>query len=446
MEDLSYPDRLTNLAIEAFGQSISRALKLLDSKAKADLQQVCTYLQESVQQVAPTLANSLTAKLLHHVRTVFGEKDVATAVACSILHPELTRLEDTRDVLHFNMLDRYYHLPCNVLGALHQLPKLRVVRYSVSAHTTVPHLPASLEELHLRNCDDSVIQRLVLSSPRLRILNVRYSYVTDAAVPAILQLQELQELNVSYTRITTDGLNTLLEGLSPSLHGFACSNFGPSHLLILAQRFPDLQSLSLSGHDPCSLLPLQQLKHLRRLSLEHCRFDVVHQLLRAACFSLDHLELSDVEDADLAVIAELCPALRCLHFISWDSRDSQHSLPQLPSIRCLVLMVRHEGLAERIVSRCINLKRLYMPCSSTPKLLNRLVALPRLQQLNVNIGMQAGAIIQFGKRHAVVIAVHLLQDRKVLLQMSYPITEPYNQIVNKARLNVTQYPFITRVE
>ncbi|XP_069680925.1 uncharacterized protein [Periplaneta americana] len=448
MEELSYPDRLSNLAIDAFGCSISRAMKLLDSKAEADLQQVCTYLQESVQQVAPTLANSLIGKLLHHVSRVYVKDKIATAIVGSIMHPAVTRLEDIPDVLHYNILIRFYYLPQNVLRVLHQLPKLQVVRYSASSNNIVPHFPASLEELHYGGCDDSVIQRLVLSSPRLRLLNVRLSNVTDAAVPAILQLQELQEVNVARTRITSDGLTKLIEGLPPSLHGFACSTHSSSHLLILAQRFQDLQSLSLSlsRQDPCSLLPLQELKHLRRLSLEHCSFDELHQLLRAACFPLDRLDLAFVKDVDLAVIAELCPKLHCLHFSSLDLRDIQRPVPPLPSVRCLVLTVRREALAERIVSRCINLKKLYVPCCSTPKLLNRLVALPLLQELLVNIGMEAAAIFQFGERHAVVSALDYNKRQKVMLQMSYPITEPYNQIVNKARLDVTQYPFFTSVE
>ncbi|XP_069680929.1 uncharacterized protein [Periplaneta americana] len=446
MEELSFPDRLSNLAIDAFGCSISRAMKLLDSKAEADLQQVCTYLQESVQQVAPTLANSLTGKLLYHVSRVHVKDKIATAIVGSIMHPAVTRLEDMPDVPHYNILLCFYYLPHNVLRVLHQLPKLRVLIYTNSSHNIVPDFPASLEELHFIRCGDSVIQRLVLSSPRLRVLDVRHSNVTDAAVPAILQLQELQELNVSRTRITSDGLTRLLEGLPPSLHGFACSTHSSSHLLILAQRFSQLQSLSLSGQSHCSLLPLQELRHLRRLSLEHCSFDELHQLLQAACFPLDRLDLAYVKDVDLAVIAELCPKLHCLHFFSLDLRDIQRPVPPLPSVRCLVLTVRDEALAERIVSRCINLKKLYMPCSSTPKLLNRLVVLPLLQELLVNIGMEAAAIFQFAERHAVVSALDYVKRQKVMLQMSYPITEPYNQIVNRARLDVELYPFFTSVE
>ncbi|XP_069680928.1 uncharacterized protein [Periplaneta americana] len=395
MEELCFPDRLSNLAIDAFGCSISRAMQLLDTKRKADLQQVCTYVQESVQQVAPTLANILTAKLLHHVSREHVKENVATAIVGSIMLPAVTRLEDMPDVPHYNILLCFYYLPHNVLRVLHQLPKLRVLIYTNSSHNIVPDFPASLEELHFICCGDSVIQRLVMSSPRLRVLDVRHSDVTDAAVPAILQLQELQELNVSHTCITSDGLTRLLEGLPPSLLGFACSVHSSSHLLILAQRFSQLQSLSLSGQSHCSLLPLQELRHLRRLSLEHCSFDELHQLLRAACFPLDHLDLAFVKDVDLAIIAELCPKLHCLHFCSLDPRDTERPVPPLPSVRCLMLTVRDEDWAERIVSRCINLKKLYMPCCSTPKLLNCLVALPCLQWLMVNVGREAAAIIQF---------------------------------------------------
>lgn len=413
MEVFNYPDRLCNLAVDAFGKCVSQLLIRLvryylsctDTvlMKKHYVQEACRQLQEMiVRTVPPILANDVTIKLLRHLDQTYHKlyktervssvEYVASEILCAIIHPDVMRLECSEINSHPKLIDYYKPRASKfVYFALSRLENLKVLKLGWAWNNTeckysLTYIPEKLEQFSSWDCSDKDVEFLSISCKQLVSLDLTNSFrVSNASLPFLTKFKYLKELNVCGTYISQSGLTELLTALAKTevpgnyypvclsmlLKSFGCDNPLKAHIDLLVDNFQNLTSLYLRNVRSLSVVQLKHLAHLRNFTLTYVPLKLAEEVLRVIGLQLKYLDITVHTVLDLKSICKYCPLLHCLH-ISFHRGLCHQSestliayfervpLPVFQSVQCLQLAFYKPGVAEYILSRFVNVRRLYI--------------------------------------------------------------------------------------
>ncbi|XP_069683887.1 uncharacterized protein [Periplaneta americana] len=461
MEFFAYPDRLSNLATESLGRYVSDLVQRVKFPKCAEtetfrlnyVQQICSYLGEMIHgTLPPSFANEVTIRMMRHVLLSYRDlieypcfrsycEEIAPMVMTAILHPSVMKLECFENNPHPTVIDRYKVWYSDlIVDSLSELKNLRVLRLGSSNNFTERRLnrrdfSEKLEEFSYRFCEDEELDALSKTSTKLKRLDLTDSYLTDVSIDYILRFKHLEELVINCVLITQDGITKLLTGLAKTdetvastnppelLKSFGCNNPSVSNLNVLADKFPNITSLSLRNVQ-CSLTALKSLKRLTKLSLRTVIFCFIEELLREIGSQIMCLNLRDVHDTDLRVIGENCSALKCLHlsFIKFlglqDYKFVEYSekfpLPEFRALTCLELKLFDDNFSQYIMSRCGNVKKLFLSDGGSQTLINILLQrkqLMSLEQLFFTESQNVDIVVQFTDNAAIFTEVDYFSDK-----------------------------------
>jgi hypothetical protein len=345
---------------------------------------------------------------------------IAPLVLKAVLHPAVKTLDFFRKTSHPTLLDFYKTEDCiliyKALPLLHDLTELKlgVANRTHDVNLKVSTFRNTLQKFSSLNCWDRDIQTLANNCKLLRCLDISGSFhISDRISDYLLQFEHLEELNLCEVHsLSEESLQRILNGfneveLSHSLHSlkasyaspsttedltkvsapssadssrsskfrsqtlksFGCSYAKVQHIRIIAQ-FSNLTSLALSNILTCILTPLQKLRHLEKFTLIDSRFILAQDLLIAIGGQLKCLNIVDVFGTDIHFISEKCHSLVCLHLVFHKVEDlwllrryrapDQNRPPifNFPAVVSLELFVCERSIAEYIVTRFPNLKKL----------------------------------------------------------------------------------------
>jgi hypothetical protein len=299
------PDQLGNLAVEAFGQHVSQLLVELVRYPNC-VQEVCGQLQKMIlRTVSPHLANDLTIKLLRHLDRSYRElcenaiyssvADVASEILCAIIHPDVMRLECSAVISHYTLIDLYKARASRLIYiSLPMLKRLKVQKLGQALENSpyrysLTYISETLEKFSSPNCRDEDVELLSISCKQLQSLDLTNSFrVSDESVPFFTKFQCLEELNVSGTSISQNGVRELLTALSKTevpgsdcpvrmslqLKRFECDNLSILDISLLVDNFKNLTTLlfrHIRMHPPF-LVPLKRLTQMRNFTLCHAPY------------------------------------------------------------------------------------------------------------------------------------------------------------------------------
>jgi hypothetical protein len=412
MEVFNYPDRLSNLAVEAFGKCVSQLLVQLvryqlytdtTSMKQNYVQEACGQLQEMIlRTVPPLLANDVTIKLLRHLDRSYHKlckterdscvEEVASEILSAIIHPDVMRLECSEINSHPTLTDHYKPRASKFIYlALPRLKDLKVLKLGWALNNSkckysLTYIPEKLERFSSWDCSDKDVELLSISCKQLVSLDLTNSFrVSNVSLPFLTKFQYLKELNVSGTRISENGLTELLTALTKTevpgndypvclsllLKSFGCDNPLKDHIDLLVNNFQNLTSLSLRNVQTFSVTRLNRLTHLRNFTITYMPLNLAGEILQVIGFQLKYLDITVRTVSDLKSICDYCPLLHCLH-ISFHRGLCHQSestimtyfervpLPVFHSVQCLQLVFYKPGVVEYILSRFVNCERLYI--------------------------------------------------------------------------------------
>jgi hypothetical protein len=428
MQEFKYPDRLSNLAVEAFGRYVSRLLlRLVRYLVRTDVTEqnyvhkVCGDLQEVIlKAVPPLLANDVTIKLMRHldrrywflkcVTNYSCLEDVASKILCAIIHPDVMRLECSDVISHLMPIDYYKPAASSFIYlALPMLKDLKVLKLGRASKTLdceyrLTYISEHLEQFSSCDCSDKDVELLSKSCKRLMSLDLTLSvHVSDASLPFLTKFQYLEKLNVNGTSISQNGLTELLTALAKTevkgygdpvcrsllLKSFGCDNPLNAHIDLLVANFQNLTSLCLCHvQENISVIGLRHLAHLRNFALINTILDIILEVLEVIGLQLKCLYITLPVVSDLKYICDYCPSLHCLHvFFYWRRCFRPEATPALPvfhSVQCLDLDYFEPCRTGYILSRFVNVRRLNMRNCGSRSLYESLLCrkeLKHLQQL-----------------------------------------------------------------
>jgi hypothetical protein len=351
----------------------------------------------------------------------------------------VSRLECFEDSSHPSAIDIYKLKECNIIYT--SLPHLRNLRFlrlgwadkDYKLRMNIKDVTEDLEEFSSRVCWDDELEALSKRCRGLKILDVGHSVdVLRGNLGPILKFKHLEELimyhGVLHTRqenlskaLTQLSRRTTLnkEGIwtrcAVLLTKFGCDRPEDCDIRLLAHRFPNLISLTLCSVYGVSLSPLRGLKHLRTFALKCSSFDLVSGLLQSIGDQLRCLDMADVHDLDLEFVGRHCSSLRCFHLgycrslsfqISYCSNFQDiakaFSLPEFPSVHYLQLELESEVFTEYIMSRYINVRRLYIKKHSQFRLLFETVLQRKHLQHIEWLFWGSHTVVQFFENYAVI--------------------------------------------
>ncbi|XP_069683892.1 uncharacterized protein [Periplaneta americana] len=430
MELRAYPDRLSNLAVDALGTYVSDLLVQLvtfpqyterQNAKQLYVQHTCARLHDFLWSALPvSSANETTVKLLrclHHTYSAISVtpyksscEEIAPELLAAILHPAVMRLECTDLTSHPTVID-YYKIDCCdlIYKSLPKLKRLKTLNLGWSNKFGMQDLKIdnaqNLEQFSYRHCNISHIKSLSKSCRSLKSLVITASgWITDEIVSSLLKFQQLENLVLENECVTQTYLTKILCGLSQSQEGsnrslllksFGCRNPTDVHIDLLVERFRNVSSISLSNVQDCSLTPLKGLKHLKKFTLKYSRFFVVDNLLRAIGQQIECLDFTDIYAIDLGAVGESCPFLLCFHLrcfekpaalplpdkCSFTEYSDRYSLPEFSSERNLELALNDDCLTEYIMSRFTYVRKLYLSSRGSEAFLQTVLKRKHLKYL-----------------------------------------------------------------
>jgi hypothetical protein len=261
-----------------------------------------------------------------------------------------------------------------VIRTLVRVPALRTLRlpYVYARHRYKPALQAGMihhlkhlqEFTYERYCTDEVIEQLAMNCSHLKKVSLyRSPGVTNAAVPRLLQLRELQFLDLVDTRIDTKHYGLLLSQL-PQIKNMefhyndenifdyiAVKNLDSiSHVTIcLSHWYCELTDLQLNKLK-VDLLGLAALTELRTLRISWLHDDTLNlkAVLTGTGAKLTDLSLESCRNVNLQDIVTLCPSLKILAVVNSSCLPLNPDAPldpRLPHFRNLISLsiIRVDG-------------------------------------------------------------------------------------------------------
>ncbi|XP_069678262.1 uncharacterized protein [Periplaneta americana] len=420
----NYPGSLSNLAVEAFGKYISDLLvhfvTFPQHTEKRDFKkdyilQTCKRLEIMIEHmITPICANEVTQKLLKYIDVTYRElletvywqclDEISPILVSAILHPSVTRIDSFKRRLHPSKNDNVYcWIPSIIFHAVHKLKHLQVLRCNRMAFQPDwfgegLKVAENLQEFQSQICNDKVLEILSRTCKKLKVLDVSSSHVSDSCVKSILKFEQLEILNTEYTRLSKTGMTNILKGFSQlrvsqhdscnvshKFRALGCENLDLPEIIILADNFTNLNSLTLATFINCSLDPLSKLNHLTKLTLKYVNFTRAEKVLRKIGNQLVSLSLSHTLDTDLEFISNNCQSLNCLHldlvrFVYQNTKKI--TSPEFKSLLCLNIHLDDSSEIEYIASRCVNIKKLFIK-NGAISFLHRLIKRELLKKLEV---------------------------------------------------------------
>ena len=341
--------------------------------------------------------------------------DVVTEIFIAILHPSATRLECIKCSNHPKIMDgfkmRYFDL---VYSAIQKMKNVRAIGICNASYFNIKFelrdyyfykINGNIEEFHCNTGTNFEIETLSKLCKNLKILNVGDSLdVYEESVPYILKMECLEELDVHYTSISTEGFNDLLSGLVSTKHSdnkfaseclkkFVCNGLSEEQVFLISDKFPNLTSLSLLSLE-CDLAPLKVLKHLKCLYVNSPTYKFLKELFSSIGGQFVCLNLGRINDIDLKHIASTCTAVSCLHLRSCPYIDSniteKHlrelvSVPEFPQITNLELSFDNESgmFIQHMLSGFRNVRCLLLSNCSNNKVFDYLRERKYLKHLEI---------------------------------------------------------------
>ncbi|XP_069679581.1 uncharacterized protein [Periplaneta americana] len=421
----SDPETLSALALSSLSKYVAALLVEAAIEAEStelrNIKKTSEHLQNMIKNtVPPFLANEVTEHLIKGVGSMFRVyydspyrtkfEKIAPIILSAIVHPAVTRLELYKDEDHFAISDRYfYYVPTAIIYSLHNASALQVLRFSSvsSLHRNFfdhkLRVSKDLQEFSSNICTDKMLTQLCRVCKTLKVLNLSYSSITDDSVLSICLLRNLEEIDISGTDITKDGVFRILQGfvevenhelfkymgccsvsaesVKPSLllksfgcgrcH-YACNPWESTCLNLLFQYFPSLTSLSLHCMKSPTVDQIKRLNFLTKLTLQLMTWQdyYEHMLVVQSCPNLVYLNIGKIHPVDLRLFIKDLPSLRCLHVdISPRDYDGENdtevcesmSLPENKSVTCLRLAgFRSSTMMEYVITKFRNVKSLYV--------------------------------------------------------------------------------------
>ncbi|KAJ9583080.1 hypothetical protein L9F63_022569 [Diploptera punctata] len=352
---------------------------------------VCNKLQEMLRGVPISIANELTNKLLDSVdnweyevgkcRKGSTEEQIYMEIVTSVIHPAVSKIEPGQDLFNCSeifsetVFCSFLCLSLIIRNAynLKNLRNLHILHSNMNFNFTQIEFPENLVEFSGR-CKDEVLIKILKSCKNLRYLNVFGSRgITDMSIYYLLQLDHLEKLNITETRITSRGIKKLMNGLFEKfgklipLKYFAFSCNGPHHfkcLEMLSDMKISLQvNPNLVGLDVSRLYKFRNIVELQITSTLH----KINKLLKEIGNQLVYLDVEiehfgpvnndDDEDEEeeenwdieeILKVGQYCSSLKCLHILI-----SYYFFPRMPdfirqplpgyqTVRCLTLDIEDE--------------------------------------------------------------------------------------------------------
>ncbi|XP_069680917.1 uncharacterized protein [Periplaneta americana] len=454
----AYPDRLSNLAIDAFAHYVSDFFKKLVVKGE-DYEQPCQSLHKLITTtVPPVLANELAVKVIRRLYSAYVEScngqrensdEVVPAVVGAVLHPSVMRLECIPEDPHITLLDFHKVINCELFSkSIPRLSHLKALGMRGFFSKLTADMSAcfqnSLEEFaSSAYCRDEDIKLLSEScSDSLKLLSITDSiYFTDKSIPFILRFNKLETLHVLHVDsmlFSQTALTQLLTGLSESVDGapprslllksFSCYRPSDCDLKLLVKNFCNLSSLAFHRvFHGVELTVLSQLPYLKHLSMTKIKFSLAKSLLQKMGTRLESLTVSGISMKDLVFIGETCPSLTCFsiadcsikglpEFTCYWKLSQAHPLPEFPSVRCLHLDLIDGYVVEYLMSRYVNLRKLYITNCEDHFLYLKIIQKEHVRHLEEAF-LHHNMVIEFSE-HGPIIR-RFLKDRSVTVHTIY---------------------------
>jgi hypothetical protein len=432
MEMFYCPDVLKNLAIEAIGKHVSEIFLQLvrysvdtgeSLTTRNYVKEACRQFHENFNSMVPhTVANEVTIKLLRYVDLTYQSmcmsdvecdlEFITTEIVSAIIHPRVMRLDFQEYSTHPNLLDRYkIKTPPFIYFSLRNLKNLEVLNLGVpfeniNGDWDLSYVPKSLKRFSSWVCSDKDINLLAKSCRGLESLDFMMSaFVSDRSLKFVVKFRNLKELNLSGTMITQRGLTWILnalcfasgadngdncKSLSKQLVSLAFNYPAQSHINLLVIEFPNLRSLRLSlGRRKVHLTCLRDLKYLSKLNL---RYFGVPKEEEIKCIGpqLKCLDIALHRLSELKWIYNYCPGLQCLHLyfrIPFEPQSElmayfeKYPLPEFRSVQSFQLILFNQDITDYIVSRFVNIKKLYIFHDGMDSLFESIVLRKQLRHL-----------------------------------------------------------------
>jgi hypothetical protein len=401
------PDLIKDNALEALGKLVSELLvqlvkypELKDKSLRRPnyVQEACSQFHEMFKaMVPPAMANEVTIKLLRYLDNSYRSlrmsgadsdiDNIASEILCAIIHPCVMRLDFDGVGPHPDRLDFYKTMaPRFTYLSLRKLKNLEVLNFgcpskNMNGNYNLLYVPKKLKRFSSSVCNNKDIELLSKSCERLESLDFRLSpYVSDGCLEYLKKFRHLKELYLSRTKITQDGLTWLLNALcctlikanggdgtciSGQLIGFGCNNPKQIHILLLASRFKNLETLELLNvqREIC-LAELKELKCLSHLTLG-CSGDL-QEVLKLIGPQLKCLNIALNCLPDFKWIYGYCSRVECLHLqfpppseppTSLKAYFEANPLPEFPYVKRLHLILCNQYNTDYILSRFMNAKK-----------------------------------------------------------------------------------------
>ena len=269
----------TTLADEAINQLISFILNTYknlessycrDDRKKEIKRRAKRYL--AVQDMYPTIKRKNTFCKKH----VNFCQAIAIKIGCAIFHPSTTQLEfcHSNNMAKNPTFSGFLNLYLDRLLRMGKNLTKLVLGKQLSRKVVFDNLPRlqNLESFSFSDANDIILETLSVSCRNLKHLNVTDSkHVTDEGVEYISEMKNLQNLKIDGTSITENGLTYVLANLpyDQTNNGLECLRavLSPTHINILARRYPNLTSLEVYLSEYCDISPLKKLTNLKNLNM-----------------------------------------------------------------------------------------------------------------------------------------------------------------------------------
>jgi hypothetical protein len=427
MEVFHCTDQLQNLAIGALGKLVTglflqilRYARHTDSRLKRPnyVKEACKQFHEMFVRFAPLgMANEVTIKILrnldqtyHNLRKMTNGslEGIASEILCAIIHLSVMQFEFREYPSHPAPIDLYKTRASTfVFTTVSELKNLKTLRLGWSGiipKWNLSRIRGDLETFSSWECDDEDVEDLSFYCPNLKTLDLTLAVnVTDDCLDSLKTFKHLKELNVSGTKITPKGLTRLLtaftlisvvdntssRSLSQQLTSFGCDKPLMSHIDLLASEFQNLTSLLLKKVDKTlDLIQLRKLKHLTHFTIGSCL--VSKEVLQVIGHQLKCLDFALYTLSELKLIYDCCPGLECLHLYFRIPNEPQsslvtyfetHPLPEFLSVNRLQLTFYNQDITEYILSRFVNIRKLYISHDGKDSLFENIVQRKQLKHL-----------------------------------------------------------------
>jgi hypothetical protein len=464
MEVSHYPDRLKNLAVEAAGKLVTELFKHIlkcEKHTRISLRrpnyvvEACNQFRDLYVRIVPLcLAHEMTVKLLRHLEFTYRRlriiestpiEGIASEILCAIIHPHVLELEFRQYTSHPTPIDLYKTGASRfVFMTIPKLKQLRTLKLGWSGN--IPKLKLSstggdLEKFSYLECDDDDMFHLAYYCTQLKSLDLTLAAnVTDNSLSCLTMFKHLTELNVSGTKITQEGMTRLLTAfvwtpvagngsaprkLSEQLTGFGCDEPLTSHIDLLAREFWRLRSLTFNTVGTgIEMTRLGELKFLKHFAIGS--FGVSKEFLQFIGRRLECLDIALYSLTELTWIHNCCPSLECLHLYFRIPEEPQPALmtyfqrfplPEFQSVKYLQLILFNQDITDYVVSRFVNVRKLYISHDGRESLFEDIVQRKRLKGLE-QFFWGDNTLVEFSGDKAIItrvdgesISVHSAQSR-----------------------------------